>query len=128
MASPQPGFTMEQSYIEGHPRTPGAMELWRAARGERVTYSEIAWIGASTALVAHASLHFFSAAIYGLERFLVLFRPPESLAFALTDGGAPIATWLVLLVLIGVWGAFIGVALLTFVHEVTSAARRLAHR
>ena len=77
MASPQAGFTVEQ---------PSAMELWRAARGEHVTYSEIAWVGASTALVAHASLHFFSAAIYGLERFLVLFRPPESLAFALTDG------------------------------------------
>ncbi len=104
------------------------MELWRAARGERITYSEIAWVGASTALVAHASLHFFSAAIYGLERFLVLFRPPESLAFVLIDGAAPIATWLLLLVFIGVWGALIGVALLTFVHEVTGAARRLARR
>jgi hypothetical protein len=119
MASPQAGFTVEQ---------PSAMELWRAARGERVTYSEIAWIGASTALVAHASLHFFSAAIYGLERFLVLFGPPESLAFAVTDGANPIATWFVLLALIGVWGVLIGVALLTFVHEITNAARRLAHR
>jgi len=119
MASPQAGFTIEQ---------PSAMELWRAARGERVTYSEISWIGASTALVAHASLHFFSAAIYGLERFLVVFGPPESLAFALTDGASPIATWFLLLAFIGVWGAVIGVVLLTIVHEVTSAARRLAHR
>ena len=121
MASPQAGFTLEQP-------SPHVMELWRAARGERVTYSEIAWIGASSALVTHASLHFFSTAIYGLERFLVLFRPPESLAFALTDGANPIATWLVLLAFIGVWGALIGVVLLTFVHEVTSAARRLAQR
>jgi hypothetical protein len=73
-------------------------------------------------------LHFFSAAIYGLERFLILFGPPESLAFALTDGGSPLATWLVLLVFIGIWGAVIGVALLTLVHEATAAARRVARR
>ena len=102
---------------------PTVLEQWRAAGGERLTYSEVAWIGTSAALILHASLHFFSVAINGLERFLVLFAPAEQLAFGLTKGGNPIATWLLLLVAVGVWGALIGVALLAAVHLVTDLVR-----
>jgi hypothetical protein len=113
-----------ESFPISHP----VLELWRAEGGQRLTYSEIAWVGAATAMVGHASLHFFSAAIYGLERFLVLFAPPERLALGLTEGGDPLATWLVLLAAVGVWGAMGGVTLLAVVHGATDLARRWLRR
>jgi hypothetical protein len=113
-----------ESFPISHP----VLELWRAEGGQRLTYSEIAWVGAAAAMVGHASLHFFSAAIYGLERFLVLFAPPERLAFGLTDGADPMATWIVLLAAVAVWGALAGVTLLASVHGGTDLVRRLFRR
>jgi hypothetical protein len=113
-----------ESFPVSHP----VLELWRAEGGQRLTYSEIAWVGAATAMVGHASLHFFSAAIYGLERLLVVFAPPERFAFGLTEGGDPIATWIVLLTAVGVWGAIVGVTLLATAHGATDFVRRLLRR
>jgi hypothetical protein len=98
---------------------PTVLEQWRAAGGERLTYSEVAWTGTAVALIVHASLHFFSVAIDGLSRFLVLFAPPERIAFGITQGGNPLATWMLLLLSVAVWGALIGVAALAAVHVVT---------
>jgi hypothetical protein len=99
-------------------------EQWRAEGGERMTYSEIGWTGAATALVLHASLHFFSAAILALDRFLVVFAPPERLAFGLTAGANPVVTFLLLLLSVAAWGAIIGAAMLATVHHLSSLLRR----
>lgn len=114
MPSPSSGLTVQ----------PTVLEQWRAAGGERLTYSEVAWTGTAVALILHASLHFFSVVLHGLERFLVLFAPAERLAFGLTEGANPIATWLLLLLSVGVWGALVGVAVLAAVHLVTDLFRR----
>lgn len=101
-------------------------EQWREAGGEHLTYTEVAWTGAATALIMHASLHFFSVALGSLERFLVLFAPAERLAFALTENAHPIGTWLLLLASVAVWGALVGVVLLAAVREVVWLVRRVA--
>ncbi len=115
MTSPPPGLSLSSPVLE----------QWRSGGGEHLTYSEVAWTGAACALIMHASLHFFSAALTGLERFLVVFAPAERLAFGLTDGANPLGTWLLLLVAVGVWGALAGVAILAAVREVVSLARRI---
>jgi hypothetical protein len=114
MASPATDF----------PVSSDALEQWRAAGGERLTYSEVAWAGAATSIVAHACLHFFSVAISQLERLLIVFAPAEAFAFGLTEGSAPIARYLLLLLTVGVWGALIGIALLSAAHELTDVFRR----
>ncbi|HYZ93446.1 MAG TPA: hypothetical protein VFA34_13815 [Actinomycetota bacterium] len=113
MASPSSGLTVQ----------PTVLEQWRAAGGERLTYSEVAWTGTAVALIVHASLHFFSVAISGLSRLLVLFAPAERLAFGVTEGGNPLATWMFLLLAVAVWGALIGVAALAAVHLITDLVR-----
>jgi hypothetical protein len=105
-----------------------ALDQWRNERGERLTYSEVAWCGAAVAIVAHASIHFFSVALPSLEGLLTLFAPPERLAFGLTEGGNPLGTWMLLLIAVGAWGSLIGVALLSAVHEATDIVRRLLRR
>ena len=114
--------------METLPLSSDALDQWRAERGERLTYSEVGWVGASVAIVAHATIHFFSVAIIALDRLLVVFGPAERFAFALTEGSAPIARWLLLLLSVGVWGALIAVALLSAVHEATDAVRRFVRR
>jgi hypothetical protein len=114
--------------VETLPLSSDALDQWRAERGERLTYSEVAWVGASTAIVAHATLHFFSVVIVGLDRLLFAFAPAERFAFALTEGSTPLARWLLLIVSVGVWGALIGIALLSLVHELTDGVRRLLRR
>ncbi len=103
---------------------PSVLQQWRAGGGERLTYSEVAWSGASVALVLHAALHFFSVAIAELERFLFVFGPAERLALGIAEGGNPIGTWLLLLLSVGAWGALIGVVLLAWVHVATDVVRR----
>jgi hypothetical protein len=105
-----------------------ALEQWRAEGGERLTYSEVAWVGASVAVVLHASLSFFSVVIAELEAFLVVFAPAQRFAFALTEGLEPLARWLALLCTLSVWGALVAVASLAAVHEVTDLVRRLIRR
>jgi hypothetical protein len=118
MASPSSTF----------PVSSPALDQWRGEAGERLTYSEVAWTGAATALIAHATLHFFSVALPALDRLLVVFVPPEQLAFGLTRGVNPLATWLLLILAVAAWGAFIGVALLSAVHEATDIVRRMLRR
>ena len=115
MASSPPDFSL----------SPSVLEQWRSGGGEHLTYSEVAWTGAACALIMHASLHFFAAALGGLDRFLVVFAPAERLAFGLTEGSNPLGTWLLLLVAVGVWGALIGVAILAAGREVVSLVRRI---
>ena len=105
-----------------------ALDQWRAEGGQRLTYSEVGWCGAAVAIVAHASIHFFSVALPPLERLLALFGPPERLAFGLTQGANPLATWLLLLLAVGAWGSLIGVAVLSAVHEATDVVRRVRRR
>lgn len=100
------------------------LEQWRDGGGH-LTYSEVAWTGASTALILHASLHFFSAALNGLDRLLLAFAPAERLALGLTQGVNPLGTWFLLILAVGVWGALIGVALLAGVREVAAVVRRV---
>ena len=116
MTSPSSGLELSSSDV---------LEQWRAGGGEHLTYSEVAWTGAACGLTMHASLHFFSAALTGLERFLVLFAPAERLALGLTDGVNPLGTWLLLMLAVGVWGALIGVAVLATVREVFGLVRRV---
>jgi hypothetical protein len=104
-----------------------ALDQWRP-NGDRLSYKDVGWCGAALGVVMHASLHFFSVAIPSLERFLVVFGPPERLAFGLTDGLNPLGTWLLLLVSVAAWGAFAGIALLALVHETTDLVRHLLHR
>lgn len=106
------------------PVSPTVLEQWRAAGGEHLTFSEVAWTGAATALIMHASIHFFSVALGGLERLLVLFAPAERLAFAVTEGAHPIGTWLLLLASVATWGALAGVVLLAAVREIVGIVRR----
>ena len=103
-----------------------ALDQWRP-NGDRLSYGDVAWSGAAVAIVMHATLHFFSVAIPALERFLVLFGPPEQLAFGLTANVNPLATWMLLLLSIGVWGSLAGIALLAAVHEVTDLVKRTLH-
>jgi hypothetical protein len=98
---------------------------WRAAGGEHLTFSEVGWTGAAAALTMHAALHFFSVAVAGLERLLVLFAPAERLAFALTGGAHPMGRWLLLLAAVAVWGALGGIVLLSAAREIAAVARRL---
>lgn len=116
MTSPSSGVSMS---------SPDVLEQWRAGGGEHLTYSEVAWTGTACALILHASLHFFSAALTGLERFLVLFAPAERLALGLTDGFNPLGTWLLLLLAVGAWGALIGVAVLAAFREAAALVRRV---
>ena len=85
MASPQAGFQVSSP----------ALDQWRP-NGDRVSYSDAAWMGVATAIVMHASLHFFSVAIPSLEPLLVVFGPPQRFAFALSSGANPLARWLLL--------------------------------
>lgn len=100
------------------------LEQWRDGGGH-LTFKEVAWTGAATALILHASLHFFSAALDGLDRFLVAFVPPERLALGLTHGINPLGTWFLLTVTVAVWGALIGVALLGAARELAVIVRRV---
>jgi hypothetical protein len=118
MASPTPGF----------PISSDALEQWRAAGGERLTYSEVGWTGTAVALVAHATLHFFSVVISALDPLLAAFALPEHFAFALTKSSAPIARWLVLEFSVAAFGALVGIGLLALVHEATDLARRALDR
>ena len=79
-----------------------ALDQWRP-NGDRLSYNDVGWSGAAVGIVMHASLHFFSVAIPSLERGLALFGPPERLAFGLTDGFNPLATWLSLLLAVAAW-------------------------
>ena len=118
MASPPASFELSSP----------ALDQWRAEKGERLTYSEVGWVGAATALIAHATLHFFSVALPALDRLLVVFGPPERLAFGITSEVNPLATWLLLILAVAAWGALIGAALLSAVHEATDLVRRALHR
>jgi hypothetical protein len=101
-----------------------ALDQWRP-EGDRLSFSDVGWCGAALGVVMHAALHFFSVAIPALERLLVVFGPPERLAFGLTDNMNPLATWMLLLVCVAAWGALAGVAILALVHEATDVVRRL---
>jgi hypothetical protein len=103
------------------------LDQWRP-EGDRLSFKDVGWCGAALGIVMHASLHFFSVAIPSLERLLAVFGPPERLAFGLTEGLNPIATWMILLVSVAVWGALVGVAFLALVHETTDLIRRALGR
>jgi hypothetical protein len=115
MASPPAGFQISSP----------ALDQWRP-NGDRLSYSDAAWMGVATAIVMHAALHFFSVAIPSLESLLIVFGPPERFAFALSSGTNAIARWLLLLLSVAAWGGFIGLGLLVVVHEVTDVFRRAA--
>lgn len=111
MASP-PAFSLSSP----------ALDQWRP-NGDRLSYKDVGWSGAAVGIVIHAALHFFSVAMPALERLLVVFGPPERVAYGLTEGFNPLATWMLLLLAVAAWGAFSGIALLAAVHLVTDAAR-----
>lgn len=98
------------------------LDQWRPD-GDRLSYKDVGWSGAAVGIVMHAALHFFSVAITSLEPLLVVFGPPERLAFGLTEGFNPLATWMLLLLAVAAWGAFSGIALLAAVHLATDAVR-----
>lgn len=98
------------------------LDQWRPD-GDRLSYKDVGWSGAAVGIVVHAALHFFSVAMPSLERLLLVFGPPERLAFGLTDGFNPLATWMVLLLAVAAWGAFSGIALLAAVHVATDGIR-----
>ena len=100
-----------------------ALDQWRP-EGDRLSFKDVGWSGAALGIVMHASVHFFSVAIPALERLLVVFGPPERLAYGLTEGMNPLATWMILLLAVAAWGAFAGVAILALVHEATDLVRR----
>jgi hypothetical protein len=104
-----------------------ALDQWRP-EGDRLSFKDVAWSGAAVGVVMHAALNFFAVAMPALERLLAVFGPPERLARGLTAGFDPLATWLLLLPSIAVWGALVGVALLAVVHETTDLVRRLLPR
>jgi hypothetical protein len=95
-----------------------AADLWRP-NGDRLSYSDAAWCGASFGIVMHAALNFFSVAIPSLEGLLVLFAPAQSFAFAVTSADNPLGRWLALIVCQGVYWAIISVVLLAVVHGAT---------
>ena len=105
------------------PLSSDALDQWRP-EGDRISLKDAGWCGAALGIVMHAALSFFSVAIPSLERLLAVFGPPERLAYALTNGLNPLATWMLLLITVAVWSALVGVALLAFVHEATDLARR----
>jgi hypothetical protein len=117
MASPQASFDVSSP----------ALDQWRP-NGDRLSYKDVGWCGAALGIVMHAALNFFSVAIPSLERLLAVFGPPERLAFGLTEGANPLATWMLLLLAVAAWGAFAGIALLALVHEATDLVRRALHR
>lgn len=106
------------------PLSSDALDQWRP-EGDRISIKDAGWCGAALGIVVHAALHFFSVAIPSLERGLAVFGPPERLAFGLTDGLNPLATWMLLLLSVAVWGALGAVAILALVHEATDAVRRV---
>ena len=106
------------------PLSSDALDQWRP-EGDRISIKDAGWCGAALGIVMHASLHFFSVAIPALEYGLAVFGPPERLAFGLTDGLNPLATWMVLLLCVAAWGAVGGIAILAFVHEATDLVRRV---
>ncbi len=112
MASPPASFDISSP----------ALDQWRP-EGDRVSFKDAGWCGAALGIVMHASLHFFSVAIPSLERLLAVFGPPERLAYGVTEGMNPLATWMVLLVTVATWSALAGIALLALIHEVTDALR-----
>lgn len=103
------------------------LDQWRP-NGDRLSYKDVGWSGAAVGIVMHASLHFFSVAIASLERALAIFGPPERLAFGLTAGFNPLATWFVLLLAVAAWGALSGVAILAAVHLATDLVRAVLPR
>ena len=96
-------------------------DQWRP-NGDRISYKDAAWSGASLGIVLHATLHFFSIAIPSLDRFLFLFGPPERFASAIAHAN-PLATWLSLMILLAMWGCLAGVVLLALVHGLTDLVR-----
>ena len=117
MASPPASFDISSP----------ALDQWRP-EGDRLSFNDAGWCGAALGIVMHASLHFFSVAIPSLERLLAVFGPPERLAFGLTENLDPLATWMLMLIAVAVWGALVGVALLALVHEATDLVRRVLHQ
>lgn len=103
------------------PSRPG-MELWRP-NGDHLTWSEAAWLGASTGLALHAMLSFFSALLLSLRPILVVFEPATRLAEGLTAGATPIVQWFALLIFQGIFWALVGVALLALFREIAHLAR-----
>jgi hypothetical protein len=99
-----------------------AADLWRP-NGDRLSYSDAGWIGASGGVVMHAALNFFSVAIPSLEPLLAPFSPAQNFAFALTANVAPLGRWLMLLLCEGVFWAVAVMLLLGVVHVVTDGIR-----
>ena len=105
------------------PLSSEALDQWRP-EGDRISIKDAGWCGAALGIVMHAALSFISVAIPSLERLLAVFGPPDRLAHGLTAGLDPLATWMLLLICVAVWGALVGVALLASVHEATDLVRR----
>lgn len=110
-----------------YPLSSDVLDQWRP-NGDRLSYNDVGWSGAAVGVVLHAALHFFSVAIPSLERLLVVFGPPERLAFGLTEGFNPLATWFLLLLSVAAWGAFSGIAILAAVHVTTDLVRAVLPR
>lgn len=123
----------DSAYPRGMPSPPQfsvsseAADLWRP-NGDRLSYSDAGWIGASGGIVMHAALNFFSVAIPSLEPLLAPFAPAQSFAFALTANVAPLGRWLMLLLSEGVFWAIVAMLLLAVVHGVTDLIRGLLLR
>jgi hypothetical protein len=101
-----------------------ALDQWRP-NGDRISYKDAGWSGAAVGVVMHAALHFFSVALPVLDRAVAIFGPAERLAYGLTAGFDPLATWFVLLLSVSAWGAFTGIALLATVHVATDIVRAI---
>lgn len=99
------------------------MEAWRPD-GDRLRYADAGWAGAAWGVAMHATLSLFSVAMPSLRPLLALFAPAERLALAITDSAAPIARWLCLLTVQGVFWALVGVAVLGLWRELEALVRR----
>jgi len=104
----------------------GASAAWPHDRP--LTPGEAARGGAVWGVAMHAILSFFSLAIPGLGRILVVFQPAERLALVGLASAPPLARWLALIVFQGVFWALASVALLGIWRECVALARCVSLR
>ena len=97
------------------------MEAWRPQ--PRLSYGEVAGAGATWGIAMHAIVSFFAVAMPSLEPVLIPFRPAEQLALVGLASSTPLARWLALIALQGVFWALTSVALLGIWREIAWSAR-----
>ena len=112
----------QEALSTSHP----GMEAWRPQ--PELSYGEVAGAGATWGIAMHAIISFFAVAMPSLEPLLIPFRPAEQIALFGLASSTPLARWLALMALQGVFWALSSVALLGISREIAWAIRTVRLR